>query len=199
MKPPSQMSRTAVLVEAALMVAFSFVLSLIPHFSMPLGGSISWFSTLPLVLISLRHGGRWGVGTAAAYGVLQAVLGMSNVMAAKTAPAMVLCVLLDYFLSYACVGLTGPIARRFKNATAGLSVGIAATGLMRLFCSFLSGILIWGAWAPETWPVWWYSLLYNAAWCLPDVALVLAATLVLSRVKALYLLGDPGKPLATAE
>ncbi|MFV0412330.1 MAG: energy-coupled thiamine transporter ThiT [Oscillospiraceae bacterium] len=192
MKAPSQMSRTAILVEAALMVALSFVLSLIPFFELPWGGSITCFSTLPIILVSLRHSSKWGLATATVYGFLQMLQGIDNVVAAKTLPAMVLCALLDYILAYACVGLTGAIARRFKNPTAGLAGGIVATGLMRLACSFLSGILIWGAWAPEGVSVWWYSLSYNMGWCLPDVAIVLVAALLLSRVKALHLLPEQG-------
>ncbi len=45
MKAPSQMSRTTVLVEGALMVAVAYVLSMIPFVQLPWGGSITAFST----------------------------------------------------------------------------------------------------------------------------------------------------------
>lgn len=196
MKSPSQMSKTAILVESALMVALSFVLSFIPFFQMPWGGSITCFSTLPIVVLSLRHNAKWGVAAASVYGVLQMFQGMKSVTAAGTAVAMVMCALLDYILAYACVGFTGVISRRFKHAALGLAVGVTATGLMRLVCSFLSGIFIWGAYAPEGTPVWLYSLTYNMGWCLPDVAIVLVASLLLSRVTALNLV--PQKQNATA-
>lgn len=185
-KQPSRMSRTAILVECAMMAALAFILSVIPFFHMPLGGSITLFSTLPIVVVSFRHGAKWGMSTAAVYGIIQALQGANNVAAAGGFGAMVLCVLLDYFLSYSSVGLSGPIAgmiiRRKAKPVAGIAVGIASTGLMRLACSFISGMLIWGAWAPEGVAVWKYSLTYNAGWCLPDVAIVLVAALALSRV-----------------
>ena len=196
MKTPSQMSKTSILVEGALMIALAFVLSMIPFIQLPWGGDITLFSTLPIVLMSLRHGGKWGVGTAAVYSLLQLVQGMENVVAvpAKTIFTMVLCALLDYVLAYTVLGFTGPIARRFKNPTRGLVAGIAITGLLRFLFSFLSGLLLWGQWAWEGWPVWLYSLAYNALWCLPDVAIVLLAALLLSRVKVLGLLpGAQGK------
>lgn len=196
MKAPSQMSHTAVLVEAALMVALSFVLSLIPFLRLPWGGSITCFSTLPIIMMSLRHNAKWGVATAAVYGLLQMMQGMDSVVAAATPLAMVGCALLDYVLAYACVGFTGTIARGLGGGTAGMAVGIVSTGLMRLACSFLSGILIWSAWAPEGMPVWWYSLSYNVGWCLPDVAIVLIAALLLSRISALHLL--PGSSRSSA-
>ena len=65
-KQPARMSRTAVMVEGALMVALGFALSMIPFFRMQWGGSITCFSTLPLVMMSLRHSAKWGVATAAA-------------------------------------------------------------------------------------------------------------------------------------
>ena len=190
MKTPSQMSKTATLVEGALMVALAYALSIIPFIELPWGGSITCFSTLPIVMMSLRHGGRWGVGTAFAYSLLQLVQGLGDVMAvpAKTLWALVLCALLDYILAYTCVGLAGPIANLIRKKSAGLVLGIAITGLLRLLLSTLSGIVLWGAYAWEGWPVGLYSLTYNAGWCLPDVAIVLVAALLLSRVKALGLL-----------
>ncbi len=188
MKSPSQMSRTATLVEGALMVALAFVLSFIPLFKMPWGGTVTAFSTLPILLMSLRHGGRWGVAAAAVYSLLQVMQGMDSVVAASTAPAMLLCVLLDYVLAYTALGFAGPIAKKFTSPTGGLVVAVVATGLFRLLCSFLSGIVIWGAYAPEGMPVWLYSLSYNASWLLPDLAIVLVAAVLLSRVKNLHLL-----------
>ena len=155
MKSPSQMSRTAILVEAALMVALAFVLSFIPFIELPWGGSITLFSTLPIFIMSLRHGAKWGVGTAAVYSLLQLMQGMDSVVAvpAKTIFTMVLCALLDYVLAYTILGFAGPIARRFKNPTGGLVVGICVTGVIRYGVSALSGLLQWGQWARADSPV----------------------------------------------
>ena len=196
MKQPSQMSRTSVLVEGALMVGLAYVLSIIPFIELPWGGSITLFSTLPIFIMSLRHGGKWGLATAGVYSLLQLMQGMDSVVSvpAKTLFTMVLCALLDYVLAYTVLGLAGSIARRFKNPTRGLAAGICITGLVRYFFSFLSGLILWGQWAWEGWPVWLYSLAYNALWCLPDQAIVLVAALLLSRVKALNLIPQP-RPL----
>lgn len=187
MKSPSQMSRTAKLVEAAMMVGLSFALSAIPAFKLPYGGSATLFSTLPIILVGLRHGSKWGVATTTLYGFTQLLQGMGNIMFLQTAGTMLLCALLDYILPYTFLGFTGAIARRFKNNTIGVGVGIVATGAIRLLCSFLSGIILWSQYAPEGTPVWVYSLTYNAGWCVPDVAMVLIAGIILSRVKILQL------------
>jgi thiamine transporter len=182
------MSRTAKLVEGAMMVALAFVLSMIPLYSLPWGGDITCFSTLPLFVMSLRHGCRWGVGTAAVYSLAQLMQGMGNVALVKTWWGMVLCALLDYVLAYTVLGFAGPVARRFGRPAAGLAAGIALTGLVRLLCSWLSGIVLWSDYAWEGWPVWAYSAAYNAAWCLPDLAIVLAAAVLLGRIPALGML-----------
>lgn len=189
MKEPSQMSRTAVLVEGALMMGLAYCLSLLPHIELPFGGSITFFHTLPILMMSFRHGGKWGLGTAAVYSLLQALQGMGSILLCKTIGAMVLCALLDYVLAYTILGLAGPLASRFKNRVAGLAAAVVATGLGRLLFSFLSGIILWGEYAPAGTPVWQYSLSYNASWALPDMVIVLAAVLLLSRVKALGLAG----------
>jgi thiamine transporter len=184
------MSRTQILVECALMTALSAALSMIPGFSMPYGGTVSWFSTLPVILASLRHGARWGVPAALAYSLTQLLLGMSNVVAvpAKTAGAMALCAVLDYVAAYTAIGFTGAAARAIKTGgAAAVAGGIAVTGAARFLCSVMSGVLIWGEYTPEGMEVLPYSLLYNAAWCLPDVIIVMIGALLLSRVRQLAL------------
>ena len=56
-------SKTRVLVECALMVAIGTVLANIKIFTMPNGGSVTLLSMLPFVLVSFRHGVKWGRGT----------------------------------------------------------------------------------------------------------------------------------------
>ncbi len=197
MKTPSQMPRTAILVEGALMVALAFALSCIPSISLPLGGTISFFTTLPIIMMSLRHGLRWGLCTAAVYSLTQTLQGMDNVLYVKTLGAMVAVILLDYVVAYTCLGLAGPLARRFKNKTLGLVVGIVVTGLMRYACAFVSGIVVWGQYLDEGVNPWIHSLLYNAGWLAPDLAIVLLAALLLSRVPVLGILEDTKKTQAT--
>lgn len=53
-------SKTRVLVEGALMVALSAVLSKIEIPLMPHGGSITLFSMVPILLMSYRNGDQVG-------------------------------------------------------------------------------------------------------------------------------------------
>ena len=179
-----------VLTESAILVAAAVVLSMITLFRMPLGGSVTPFATLPIIVVGLRHGTKWGVATALVFSLSQLLLGFANVAAVpvKTVWNMALCALLDYVLAYTFLGFAGAIARRFNKPVWGLSAGVAITGLGRFACSFLSGIIIWGAYAKAGWNVAVYSLAYNAAWCAPDTAITLAVCLTLAQVRALGLI-----------
>jgi len=179
-----------ILAESAVCVGVAVVLSMITLFTMPLGGSVTPFAILPIITVSLRHGTKWGIATALVYSLTQLMLGMANVLAVpvKNLQSIVLCAALDYVLAYTIIGFTGLITRRYQNKRVGLCVGVCVTGFGRLFCSFVSGVIIWAQYAPEGWNVALYSLAYNALWCVPDTVIVLAMCLALSRVRVLSLL-----------
>jgi len=178
------------LTESAILVATAVVLSLITLFRMPLGGSVTPFATLPIIVISLRHGFKWGVASALVFSLTQVVLGMSSVMAvpARNLGSILMCVALDYVFAYTLLGFAGPIPKSFRNRRLGVSAAVGLTGLGRLACSFLSGVIIWAPYAPEGWNIAAYSLVYNASWCVPDTIITLIACLALTHVRSLSLL-----------
>lgn len=174
--------RTRILVECALMIAIATVLGYIPLFEMPQGGSITLCSMVPLVVVSMRHGARWGVLTGCVHGLIQMMLGIKNVLYCTTFLSMAGCILLDYIAAFAVLGLTCVFASRISNRSAGIAAGTVITGLLRLFCSFLSGILIWGGYAPEGTPVWLYSLGYNSSFMIPEIILTAVASVIIMRI-----------------
>ncbi|MDL2232675.1 energy-coupled thiamine transporter ThiT [Ruminococcaceae bacterium OttesenSCG-928-L11] len=175
-------SRTRILVECALMIAMATVLKYIKVFSMPLGGSVTLCAMAPLVIASLRHGVKWGMFTGVVHGLIQMIMGFDNVLYCTTIPAMVGCVLLDYLLAYTAMGTSAFFAGLVKNRSGGVALGTAVAGLLRYFCSFLSGILIWGGYAPEGMPVWWYSLTYNGSYMLPEIAITAVAVVAIMKI-----------------
>lgn len=175
-------SKTSILVECAMMIAMSTALGYVPIFEMPLGGSITLCSMVPLVIVSFRHGVKWGVLTGAVHGLIQMILGLKNVMYCTTILAMAGCVLLDYILAFAVMGTACVFAKGIPNRLAGVAVGTVTVGLLRFICSFLSGILIWGGYAPEGSPVWLYSLQYNASYMLPETILTAIAAVAVMKL-----------------
>lgn len=174
--------KTRTLVECALMIAMATMLSYIPLFQMPMGGTITLCSMAPLVIVSFRHGHRWGLGTGLVHGLIQTFLGIKDVLYCTTIWSMAGCILLDFIIAYAVMGAACLFAAPFKNRSAGVAVGAAATGLIRYGCSFLSGILIWGGYAPEDMPVWYYSLAYNGSYMIPEIILTALAAVAVMRI-----------------
>ena len=168
-----------ILIEGALFIAFATVLSYIKIFEMPFGGSIT-LEMLPLVIMALRNGVKWGCFTGFVHGLIQMIIGFSNVLYCNTIIAQIGCVLLDYLVAFTVLGLA-PFFAGFagKNRKMGFLMGSVAAGLLRLLCSFLSGCLLWGSYAPEGMNVALYSILYNGAYMVPDIIILAAVVLVL--------------------
>ncbi len=175
-------SKVRIMVECALMIALATLLSYIPIFEMPQGGSITLCSMLPIMMASWRHGLKWGLFTGFVHGVLQMMMGIENVMYCTTILTMAGCIALDYILAYTALGSADLFKRMFKNQNVGIAVSCVVVGLMRLVCSFLSGMLIWGAYAPSEMPVWLYSLTYNSSYMIPEIILTTVAAVVVARL-----------------
>ena len=173
---------TRTLVECALMIALSTVLSMFKLFQMPQGGSVTCASLAPLVIVSYRHGTKWGVGTAFAHSLLQMLLKF-DAPPANTFFAFAAVVLLDYVLSFTVLGLASFFGKPFKNRSVSVAAGAVIVCALRFLCSFASGVLIWGGYAPKGTPVWLYSLTYNGGYMLPEAVITAAAAVIL--VKAL--------------
>jgi Predicted membrane protein len=189
-----QFSKTHILVECAILAALAFALAYVSDlfpFRMPLGGTITFFSSAPIIIASIRHGIKWGIPTALVFSFAQLLMGLKNfTYLPNSFWPVVGCAMLDYILAFTVIGLAGALYKCTKSQTKGIILAVLVTGFGRLFFSFLSGILLWGAFVAEDWThglVAW-SLAYNAAWCVPDVILALIAVLVLTNVKPLKLL-----------
>ena len=145
-----------------MMIALSFVLSFLTYSGSWLqGGSIS-LEIIPIIIMGLRNGPKWGVATGFVAGVLQLMMGFSNVMYCPTLATQIGCVLLDYVVAFSVLGLARPFAKLIGGSKiTSVSVSVVIAGLLRFVCHYISGIWLWGEYAPEGQPVWLYSLTYN--------------------------------------
>lgn len=154
------------LVECAVMVALAFVLSLVKVWEMPFGGSVTLLSMLPIFVASLRHGPKWGLGTAFVYAITQALA--SNALSWGLTPVvLVVCYLLDYLVAFTVLGLAGFAAKKPMPVKLGVVAGCC---LLRFLSHFGSGCTIWGAYAAEYGfsSPYLYSLCYNGLYMLPE-------------------------------
>jgi len=172
---------TVILVECALMIAMSTVLSMFKIFELPQGGAVTCASMVPLVLVSYRHGLNWGISTAFAHSLLQMLIKF-NAPPTNTFGAFVAVIALDYVLAFTVLGTASFFGKPFKSRAVSVAVGSVAVTFLRFICSFLSGILIWGAYAPAGTPVWIYSLTYNGSYMLPEIVITAVVAVILIRV-----------------
>ena len=176
-------SNTRLIAEGGITLAIAIVLSFL-KIEMPwmiYGGSIS-FVMVPLALMSLRNGAKWGSLTAFAFGIFKLILGFENVGYCATLLAQIGCIFLDYVLAYTCIGLAGLFAACFvkKNRIVGHVFGTVVAGLLMFVCSFLSGWLLWGSYAPEGMNVLWYSFVYNISYMGPNILIAAVVIGILS-------------------
>jgi thiamine transporter len=161
---------TRALVTSGVFIAASFVLSYLKLFTMPQGGSVTFASMLPVLLIGLLYGPGWGLGAGLVYGLLQYVQDGYALTPVN--------ILLDYLVAFGALGLTG----FFKTGKYRFYIGCAVSVFVRFVCHYLSGIVFYASYAPEGQPVWLYSLIYNGPFLLVDliVALVVGTFLLRS-------------------
>ena len=162
------------------MLALSIVLSFITIYEMPMGGKITLFSMLPICLIAVKYGPRQGVGVAALYMLFQLVESLikGNVFVYTVGfAAVIVCVLFDYVFPFTCLGFAGLLRKR---GNAGILCGISLVVIFRFICHYVTGVVIWGQWAPEGMGKFLYSLIYNGQYMLPElvITVVLAAVLI---------------------
>ncbi len=156
---------TRVLVEAAVMVALATALSVIVVWRMPQGGSVTPASMVPLLILALRRGPKVGLAAGAVYGMIQLWIEPVVVHWAQ--------VILDYPLAFGLLGLAG-FFRRWPYA--GVVAGIGG----RLVSHVVSGAIFFASYAPPGTGVWTYSLVYNATYLIPEMALSLVVLLALN-------------------
>ena len=179
-------TNTKAMVESALLIALGIVLAQIKIFQMPYGGSVTLVSSLPFILISYRHGIRWGLTAGITNGCLQMLTGW-YAPPAGTVSSILACVLLDYLLAFVCLGTADIFRKPFRNTKAGIGISTWTVIFMRFLCSFLSGALLWGSyqsyyeWA-EGMSVWTYSLIYNGSYMLPEMIITTAVACILASV-----------------
>lgn len=165
---------TRLLAEGALTAALSFLLSYIKVFSMPLGGSITLCSMLPILMFAYAHGLPRGMLVGLGYGLLQ-------LLQTQPKASEIFGTLLDYPIAFALLALSA-LARKLPKSYS-IFAGILIGGLGRLTASYLSGVVFYGIWAPYN-PL-LYSFVYNISYIGPEIALCALVVLIPSVRRAL--------------
>ncbi len=166
-----------ILAECAIMVALGFVLSLIKIWEMPFGGAVTLLSMLPVCLVSLRHGIKWGLGTAFVYSATQAFVSGAHGWGLSVT-VLIVCYLLDYFVAFTALGLAGLFR---SKGVIGQIGGITLVCVLRFICHYMSGVTIWSSAALENGfaSPYLYSLVYNGFYMLPETVFTIIGAIAI--------------------
>lgn len=168
------------MVTTAIMLALATVLSMIKVYELPLGGSITLLSMLPIAMLSIQYGVRWGLVSAFLYSVIQLALGISAVLSWGLTPQVLVgSIFFDYIIAFTVIGFSG----LFRNkGVVGICGGIALSLGLRFICHFISGWILFDTWCPEGWNVVLYSICYNGSYMLPEMIFTMIASSILFKL-----------------
>lgn len=207
-------NKTRRLTESAMLLSIAIVLELVSKLfipEQPFGGQLTIVSMLPVVLISYRHGVRWGLWAGVAYALIEMLLGAKTVAAAfqpgyfgdgrMLLNACIMC-LMDYLLAFTLLGLSGIFRNRIQKPGLALMCGSLVALGARYLTHVASGYILFSGWAEwfftqEGFPAWGatladtlgpqllglaYSLVYNGMYMIPEMILTAAACIIVGRV-----------------
>lgn len=163
------------------MIALATILSLLKLVELPYGGSITFASMLPILLIAYRHGTGWGLLTATVHGIMQLVLGTSSLSYVTGFASVAAVIILDYILAFALIGLAG-IFKKMKSQKSALVLGALLAGILRYACHVISGATVWAGLSIPTASALTYSLIYNATYMIPETLVLCLAALYIGSV-----------------
>ena len=159
--------KVRMLTEGAIMVAAAEILSFIKLWEMPWGGSIV-LSMVPLVLFAVRWGLGSGLLAGFVFGILQFTFDGGFAIGWQS-------IIGDYLLAFTAIGLAG-IVRGTKGA---VFTGSLIGGGARFLVHYVVGATVWAEYMPDSFfgmsmhSPWFYSLLYNLAYMLPNILITI--------------------------
>lgn len=159
---------TKVLIQVALAIAMGTVLKMFRIMDMPMGGSVTLGSMVPIIFVAYLYGPRVGCMAGIVFGILDLLLGAYVVHPIQ--------LLLDYILAFGALGIAG----YFKNH---ILIGSVAAISLRFFFHVVSGVVFFSSYAGKQ-NVVLYSILYNGTYLLPE-AIITALLLYLIPLKRL--------------
>lgn len=182
-RPRASRTRVRMLCEGALLVAAAQILSYVKFLELPNGGSLTP-AMFPVLLFAVRWGWKDGLLGGLVLGILQFMFDGGFALGWQS-------ILGDYLLAFTALGLAGVFRGRRWGIFAGTVLGCAG----RFLVHYVVGATIWAEYMPEEFlsmtmtSPWFYSLLYNGVYMLPNMVLALVIGALLYRPMGRYLTG----------
>lgn len=176
MDDKKKISTIQMLAESAIMLALAVVLNEFTPFKLPFGGSVTFFSQLPVLIIGYRYGIKQGLLTGFLMGIIVMLFGLENFSYVTGIGSYIILVLADYVIAFSALGLGAMFKKKIKNQALSLAAAGAVVSVLRFVCHFISGVTIWSGYADGQ-PVAVYSLTYNASYMVPELIITVVGAL----------------------
>lgn len=174
--------KTKKLTVSAIMIAAATVLSFYAVYHLPSGGSVTAASMVPIIMLSVLYGTKWGVFSALCYALIQGVVGF-YAPPVQNAVSFMLVILFDYVFAFGILGTAGFFVKITGKRKYSYALASAVVVFLRFLCHLVSGIFIWSAYAPEGQSPLLYSLIYNGSYMIPELIITtLVAGLTVSKI-----------------
>ena len=174
--------KVRMLTEGAVCIALAEILSFIPLYKMPWGGSVD-LAMLPIILYCVRWGFGAGMVASFAHAVLQMLFEGGIAIGWQS-------IIGDFIVAYSVLGLAGLFKGNFF-------LGTVVACVARFLVHYVVGATIWAEYMPETFfnvtmtTPWIYSALYNATYMLTDMVVILVIGAILMKTPAKkYITGE---------
>ena len=159
----------AMIAKAAICIALAYVLGMIKLFRMPMGGSVTPASLLPLILFAMAFGPLEGLLVGCTYGLLDLLIDPYVIHPLQ--------LLVDYPMAYAavalcCVAKLFPVKDYFK-----LPIAVFFGYLGKYIMAVLSGVVFFAEYAGDQGAL-AYSLLYNLNYTGWELLICIAISLI---------------------
>ena len=171
-------TRIRTVCEGALLIALAEILSFLPLYKMPWGGSVD-LAMLPIFVFCARWGFGPGMLTSVAHAVLQTLFEGGIAIGWQS-------IIGDFLIAYAVMGFAG----LFWRMKGGFYLGALTGCTLRFLVHYVVGATVWAAYMPDAFfgmtmtTPWLYSALYNGSYMLIDCILVLFVGFLLMRTPA---------------
>ncbi len=176
MNDKKKISTIQMLAESAIMLALSVALNELTPIKFPFGGSVTFFSQLPILVIGYRYGIKQGLLTGFTMGVIEMLFGLKNFSYVTGIKGYLILILADYIVAFSVLGLGAMFKKAIKNQALSLASAGAVVSVLRFICHYISGVTIWSGYAEDQ-PVWLYSLTYNGGYMLPELIITVVGAL----------------------
>ena len=163
------------------MIALSAALSLVKIWQMPLGGEVTLFSMVPIILVAWISGAKWGIPAGFIFALIRIAIDLPLLLGYGVSWGVLFgSFFLDYIIPFSVLGLVGLFSRKSEIW---LYIGTFTVLLIRFVAHIASGVILFASFSP--WGnVWLYAVSYNGTFLLPELILTMIGLILLMKTGA---------------